>query len=127
MGPIPEDLIAFALFAAFLLLQVVRSLRRNKAQRTTGEPVATEPVDDMYTQPEAEAETPAPLSWTPTLVEGPRPKVPAPAQHAQAPARPQARRFSRRRLMGDRRSLQDAIIVATILGPCLARQPRNTE
>jgi hypothetical protein len=128
VGPIPEDLIVFLLFAAFVLAQILRNWRRKKARREAGPPVATGPAD-MQTQAEAEAEaewdsaTPVPPAWTPALVEGPRPTPPP--QALQVHERPRAKRFTRRTLMGDRRSLQDAIVVATILGPCRARQPRD--
>jgi len=122
MGPIPEDLIVFLLFGAFVLFQILRARRRAKARRgstSTGVPneAEAEPVDP----------SPTPLPWTPEPFEGPRPKPPVRTRHPLAAAPGEARRFSRRRLMGDRRSLQDAIVVATILGPCLAHRPRDTE
>ncbi len=128
MGPIPEDLIVFLLFGAFVLVQILRRFRRDQARRTKVEPVAATPAE-MQTQaePEAEPETPVQTPWTPTLAEGPRQRAPVQARPVQAPAQRATRRFSRRTLMGDRRSLQDAIVVATILGPCQARRPHDTE
>jgi hypothetical protein len=124
MGPIPEDLIVFLLFGAFVLVQILRNWRRSK-RRAPVEPATTVPTE---AQAEAEAGAPVPLPWTPTLVEGPRQKSAAAARHPPASQLPQAsRRFSRRTLMGDRRSLQDAIVVATILGPCRAQRPRDME
>lgn len=123
MGPIPEDLIAFLLFGAFVLVQMLRNWRRNK-RRVPVEPAATVPTE---TQTPAEAEALVPLPWTPTVVEGPRQKPPAAAQPVLSSQRAQARLFARRTLMGDRRSLQDAIVVATILGPCRAQRPRDME
>jgi len=126
MGPIPEDLIVFLLFGAFVLFQILRNLRRAKARRAKVEPVATGPADTQ-TQAETMTEPPAQAPWTPTLVEGPRPKPAVRQLHLQSPEYPQARRFSRRTLMGDRRSLQEAIVIATILGPCRAQRPRDME
>ncbi len=123
MGPIPEDLIAFLLFGAFVLVQMLRNWRRSR-RRVPVEPAATVPTE---TQTPAEAEALVPLPWTPTVVEGPRQKPPAAARPVLSSQRAQARRFSRRTLMGDRRSLQDAIVVATILGPCRAQRPRDME
>lgn len=123
MGRIPEDLIAFLLFGAFVLVQMLRNWRRNK-RRVPVEPAATVPTE-MQTPTEAEALVPLP--WTPTVVEGPRQKPPAAARPVLSSQRAQARRFARRTLMGDRRSLQDAIVVATILGPCRAQRPRDME
>jgi hypothetical protein len=126
MIPIPEDLIVFLLFGAFVLVQILRNWRRNQARRATVEPIATPPADPVP-QAETAAEAPGQLPWSPTLAEGPRPKPAAPASPGQAPLQPQTRRFSRRALMGDRRALQDAIVVATILGPCRAQRPRDME
>ena len=125
MGRIPEDLIAFLLFGAFVLVQMLRNWRRNK-RRVPVEPAATVPAETQ-TPVEAEALMPLPLPWTPTVVEGPRQKPPAAARPVLSSQRAQARRFARRTLMGDRRSLQDAIVVATILGPCRAQRPRDME
>jgi hypothetical protein len=36
-----------------------------------------------------------------------------------------SRRFSRRALMGTRREVQNAIVIATILGPCRAYEPHD--
>ena len=126
MGPIPEDLIVFLFFAAFVLVQILRSRRRSKARRAQAEPVAPTPTD-IQPPSETVAETPVQIPWTPAQVEGPRSKPALRAGQMLPPARPQAGRFSRRNLMGDRRSLQKAIVVATILGPCLAHRPRETE
>ena len=123
MGRIPEDLIAFLLFGAFVLVQMLRNWRRSR-RRVPVEPAATVPTE---TQTPAEAEALVPLPWTPTVVEGPRQKPPAAARPVLSSQRAQARRFARRTLMGDRRSLQDAIVVATILGPCRAQRPRDME
>ena len=38
---------------------------------------------------------------------------------------PRRRRFSRDSLMGSRREVQDAVVVATILGPCRAFEPHD--
>jgi hypothetical protein len=37
------------------------------------------------------------------------------------------RRFSRRSLMGSRCAVQDAIVVAAILGPCRAYRPHDID
>jgi hypothetical protein len=126
MGPVPEDLIVFLLFGAFVLVQILRSRRRSKARRAKVEPVVATPAE-MQTQTEPQAETPVSSQWTPTLVEGPRQRAAAQPPSEPAPVRPPTRRFSRRALMGDRRSLQDAIVVATILGPCRAKRPHDME
>jgi len=123
MGPIPEDLIVFLIFGLFVLIQIVRARRRTQARRAKPVVVAPAEIDE---QP-VTAVPAAPMPWTPALVEGPRTTPPRTLPDAPAPTRPDARRFSRHRLMGDRRSLQDAVVIATILGPCLAQRPRDTE
>lgn len=122
MGPIPEDLIVFLLFGMFVLIQILRARRRKQARRGSASP-------DAPAEPEAEPviATPTPLPWTPEVFEGPRPKPPARARQSLSATPSGARRFSRRELLGDRRSLQDAIVAATILGPCLAQRPRDME
>ena len=55
MGPIPEDLIVFLLFGAFVLVQILRRFRRDQARRAKVEPVAATPAE-MQTQAEPEAE-----------------------------------------------------------------------
>ena len=126
MGPIPEDLIVVLLFGAFVLVQILRSRRRSKSRRAQAEPVAATPAD-IQPPSETEAETPVQIPWAPAQVEGPQSKPAVHARQVLLPTRPQARRLSRRNLMGDRRSLQEAIVIATILGPCLAHRPHDTE
>jgi hypothetical protein len=123
MGPIPEDLIVFLLFGLFVLIQIVRARQRKKERRAQPVVVAPAEIDD---EPVAAVPVP-PMRWTPAVIEGPRATPPRVPRAGPAPTRLDARRFSRRRLMVDRRSLQDAIVIATILGPCLAQRPRDTE
>jgi hypothetical protein len=122
MGPIPEDLIVFLILGLFVLVQIVRARRRKKARRA-----AVPPAVPVEVQAEAADTTPLPMPWIAEPAELPRPQPPARAQHLAPTAAPDIRRFSRRRLLGDRRSLQDAIVVATVLGPCLAQRPRDAE
>jgi len=122
MGPIPEDLIVFLIFGLFVLVQIVRAQRRKKARRAAVPPAA--PVE---AQAETDDTTPLPMPWIAEPVEPSRPQPPARARHLPTAAAPDGQRFSRRRLLGDRRSLQDAIVVATVLGPCLAQRPRDRE
>jgi hypothetical protein len=129
MGGLPEDLIVFLLFAAFVLVQILRNWRRGKRRRPQADPVATGPVeiDSLQAEPEPVAATPEPQPWVPTLAEGPRPRPLAASVAAHAPAGSPSQRFSRSRLLGDRHALHDAIVVATILGPCRARRPHEME
>ncbi|MDO9507017.1 MAG: hypothetical protein Q8S92_02385 [Hydrogenophaga sp.] len=93
------------------------------------------------TQPEADAQsapTPVPLltnrSETPAIavdaykvVEELR-TIPSPVvSTVSRVAGPRRRRFSRQALMPDRRAVQDAVVVSTILKPCHAHKPHGTE
>jgi hypothetical protein len=42
-------------------------------------------------------------------------------------AAPRQRRFSRSALMGGRREVQNAVVIATILGPCRAFEPHDIQ
>ena len=67
------------------------------------------------------------MPWTPPVAELPQPRPAVRARPVPMAASRDRGRFSRRRLMGDRRSLQDAIVIATVLGPCLALRPRDRD
>jgi len=45
------------------------------------------------------------------------------SEEPSAPAPVAGRRFARRALMGSRREVQNAIVIAAILGPCRALEP----
>jgi hypothetical protein len=130
MGGFPEELVFILIFAVVWLLQFLRQ-RRQQA------PPAPEDVRDADAEVKVEVELPAqarpspaprPQTFTPNLTEGPRRAL---AQHDRAApashARQTARRYSRSALMGDRRAVQDAIVVATILQPCRAHRPYGAE
>lgn len=131
MGGFPEELVFMLIFAVVWLLQFLRGRRRRQA------PPAPEDGRDADFEVEVEVEVPVPApprpaprppAFTPNLAEGPRRAQARPDPAAPAsPARQTARRYSRAALMGDRRAVQDAIVVATILQPCRARQPYGSE
>jgi hypothetical protein len=126
VSPLIEDLIPVLLFVAFLLLQLLRSRRLKDAQPAPSPPMATSPAEGPSRaegQPQWVSGTPQLLTGAPTFLAPPLPKTPSRA--APAPEPTLTKRFSRRTLMGNQRSLQDAIVVAAILGPCRAQRPHD--
>jgi hypothetical protein len=129
MGGIPEELIFILIFTVVWLLQFLRRQRRRKAPPAR----AAERDAEGEVEVEAPAEArprpaPQPPAFTPNLAEGPR-RAPAQLDRAAppSPVRQTARRYSRSALMGDRRAVQDAIVVAAILQPCRAHRPYGAE
>lgn len=112
-----QELVFALIFGVVLLVQFLLKHLRKRTPQTEAEAeteVGFEP-DSLNDRPNA---TEA-LALT-------RP-VPPPPRAAAAPLRRGLRRFSRRSLMGSRRAVQDAIVVAAILGPCRAYRPHDID
>ncbi|MDP2430414.1 MAG: hypothetical protein Q8O33_00095 [Pseudomonadota bacterium] len=118
MSNLPEELIYVLVFGAIALFQYL--MKRFGPQE---EPLPPQALDDAF-DPELEAwemEQEAPLAQV----------VPAyPTGDARLGARvtppaPRPRRFSRKSLMGSQRDVQNAVVIATILGPCRAFEPHD--
>lgn len=115
MKDVPAELLYVLMFLVVMLFQYL--------MKRFGPPAPEEPAWDerLEQMPEAVAE-PEPdtpvfgVSGMATGLSG-RGVVPR-----AAPAR---RRFSRGSLMGDRRAVQNAVVIATILGPCRAFEPHD--
>ncbi|MCE2691551.1 MAG: hypothetical protein LW862_17310 [Rubrivivax sp.] len=110
-----QELVFALIFGVVLLVQFLLKHLRKRAPQTEAETeVGFEPdsLTDRSNATEALALT--------------RP-VPPPPRAAAAPLRRGLRRFSRRSLMGSRRAVQDAIVVAAILGPCRAYRPHDID
>ena len=124
MKNIPEELIYVLIFGVILLVQYL--MKRFGPQQQPDEAPQEAPLPQE--QPAAQEEL-LPDIW------GRAPAVPAvlpvtasdirfgrtAAPGASAPL--QGHRFSRRALMGNRRDMQNAVVIATILGPCRALEP----
>ena len=117
MDRFPTELIYVLMFAAVVLFQYL--MKRFAPQQQEGQQESAQ--DDQAAQYEEEARP----------VQMPFPLADAAAGHfgrsaasAAAPAVAR-RRFSRSSLMGTRRKVQDAIVIATILGPCRADEPHD--
>jgi len=84
---------------------------RQQSQRPAPQPRTRAPAHPAAASSEPDAFDPPPA---------------ASADNAPYPRR-RARRFSRAALMGDRRAVQDAVVLATILRPCHAHKPHGVD
>jgi hypothetical protein len=112
MQEIPKELTYLSIFVAIVLFQFLMrrfgpQAEKNDAQRW--------PLDEL---PEELMEVPAPAA-SPKMAVGQFGAVKVPSVSSPLPRR----RFSRRSLMGTRMDVQNAIVIATILGPCRAFEP----
>lgn len=120
MRGFPPELLFILVFGVFLLLKFLK--QKAARQRRPGAP-APEPQEDEIAEtewsaaPEAQGFTPQPA---PRAV--PQRRAAAPA----APAHPRTRlRVARQSLFGARWDVQEAVVVATILGRCRADEPHD--
>jgi len=113
MQGLPEELIYGLVFGAILLYQYLMKRFGPKPQQSPQE----EPDPELPEQEQAAMET-FPVSTAPDIRFG-RSEVPS------ASPLPPRRRFSRQALMGNRRDVQNAIVIATIVGRCRAFEPHD--
>lgn len=124
MKSFPPELIYVLIFGAILLFNylVQKAAKRRQAELPQDERPQDELPPDELPQDEPLSETWGRASPTPTVFQLRAASV-EPVGRSEAPtassARPR-RRFSRRSLMGTRRGVQNAIVIAAILGPCRA-------
>jgi hypothetical protein len=113
MESFPTELIYVLVFAAIVLVQyVMKRFGRQRQQAARDEPLPQMPKEVK--------KTPAAASVS-SMTDGRVGRTGAPSASSALPRR----RFSRRLLMGTRREVQNAIVTATILGPCRAYQPHD--
>ncbi len=118
MKNLPDELIYVLVFAAILLLQyLMKRFGPQQQQQQQQQSPHDEPDPEPLEQVQATPKT-APVSALSDIRFGQ-----SGALRASSPV-PRAR-FSRRALMGTRREVQNAIAIATILGPCRAYEPHN--
>ena len=114
MKGLPEELIYVLIFGAILLFQYLM-------KRFGPQPQPPSPQDEPVAEiPEQEQATPETFSVV-TASDIRFGRSGAPSASTALPER----RFSRRSLMGTRRQVQNAIVIATILGPCRAYEPHD--
>ena len=114
MHGFPTELIYVLIFAAILLFQyMMKRLGQQEPQESA--------QDERLPQiPEEVKETPAASSVSRASVD----QLGRPEAQGVSP-RLTRRRYSRRLLMGTRREVQNAIVIATIVGPCRAFEPHD--
>ena len=112
MKNFPEELVYVLIFGAILLVQYLMKRVGPQQQQPS-------PQDEPDPQIQEQA-TPETFSVaTASDIRFGRSEAPS-ASPALA-----ERRFSRRSLMGNRREVQNAIVIAAILGPCRAFEPHD--
>ena len=119
MDRFPTELIYVLIFAAIVLFQYLVKRFAPQEQEQQQQESAQ---DEQAAQYEEEARP----------VQMPFPAADAAVGHFGRSAAPSVspalsrRRFSRRSLLGSRREVQNAIVIATILGPCRAFEPHDS-
>ena len=122
MKGLPAELVYILVFAAILLFQYMtrRGGKLGPPQSSPEELESQTPDESPPDLPELEQ-----TAW----FDSPLPR--ASGQELRPPEPPAAipaipgRRFSRRSLMGNRREVQKAIVIAAIVGPCRAFEPHD--
>ena len=121
MKGLPVELLLVLLFVAVTIFNVLmqRAAQRRKQAQAAEAPPAPEGADEV------------PASPRPTAAPAPAVATTAPRRATEVPPAPRAPparsplRAARRRLLAGRRGLQEAIVVATILGRCRADEPHG--
>jgi len=123
MQGLPPELIYVLIFGAILLFQYMTKRIAQPAPQPSAPDEEPEELFDAVR--EIPPLAPPPLASVPTAGQA------VPVGHfgrAEAPRASPAlarRRFSRRSLMGTRREVQNAIVIAAIVGPCRAFEPHD--
>lgn len=114
MKSVPAELLYVLMFLAIVLFQYL--------MKRFGPQAPQEPTWDERLEQIAEAREDVPLAQAvPATADARFGWGPAPVSSLVPPRR----RFSRASLMGARREVQNAVVVATILGPCRAFEPHD--
>lgn len=114
MKDVPAELLYVLMFLAIVLFQY---LMKRFGPQAPQEPAWDERLEQISEAPEDVPPAPAVFA----VASGHFDRSAAP-ETSLALAR---RRFSRASLMGTRRQVQNAVVIATILGPCRAFEPHD--
>ena len=114
MKGLPEELIYVLIFGAVLLLQY---LMKRFGPQQEPQPPQDEPDPELPAQEQSAAQVSPAAAASDTRFG----RSGSPSASTTLPQR----RFSRKALMGNRRKVQNAIVIATIMGPCRAFEPHE--
>ncbi len=116
MQSLPEGLVYVLLFGAVLLFQYLMKRFGPQAQAPQVDP-------DLETHAQEQA-----LPEVSAVSIASDARFECAESPPALPARPvrRTRRFSRTVLMGTRRDVQNAVVIATVLGPCRAFEPHDS-
>ncbi len=118
MNGFPVELVFFLFFGIAVLFNILkqRAARKQRAQAALNPAEQEEVIPEEVWRAQSAAERTPPASEVPVRR---RAEMPA-ALPRRAP-----RRFARQTLLGTRRKVQDAFVLATILGPCRGDEPHE--
>ena len=126
MKGLPAELIYILIIGGVLLFNYV--MRQAALQRQAESP-PEEALQEEWLPDEPVADSWASAPRTPAVMPVAAASVER-VRRSQSPIASSAgrrRRFSRRSLMGSRRAVQNAVVIATILGPCRAFEPHDKQ
>jgi hypothetical protein len=125
MKGVSSDLLFVLLFALIFLGQyVIQRVRARKQQQQNSPDERAREPNEQASAAQWQWDLP-PASTAAPLV---TPSIIAPERRSdrrEAPVTRGRRRFSRDSLFGDRHKLQDAVVIAAIVGPCRAEEPHD--
>lgn len=123
MKGLPVELLFILFFAAMVLYNYIRQRAAGRRPPEPGQ-VEPEPVDIPESGWGRGSQDPTTWTEPAAPVQVPPPRRRSAAADTAAPA-DRRRRFDRQTLLGSRRRVQDAFVVATILGRCRADEPHE--
>ena len=117
MKGFPFELVLVLLFGAAMLFNALmqKAAKRQQAEAAQNEPQPEEIPEEVW-RAQSAADLPPPASAVTARRRAETPPV--------SPGRPR-RRFSRQTLLGSQRKIQDAFVLAAILGPCRGDEPHE--
>ena len=119
MNSFPAELIYGLVFAAILLFQYLMKRFGPQEQQDSAQ------HEQLPEIPEHLMETETPTASSVFSGDASHFGRTGASRASASPPTPPRRRFSRRSLMGTRRDMQNAIVIAAILGPCRAFEPHD--
>lgn len=122
MKGLPVELLFILFFGALLLYNFIK---QRAAELRPPEATQAEPEPDDIPETLWGRNPQDPTTWTEPAAPVLAPRRRSAAADTATPADRRRRRFDRQALLGSRRRVQDAFVVATILGRCRADEPHE--